>query len=163
MVIGERIAGDHTRIVRFRDDHLQRLGVDADARGRQAFFTAQVEVVIGNERFGQLFQRNIPAVQLVGEKFCQPLAHVVVFAVGGLRPIDADVLFEVAVELVERFQQCFILLAHAEVSQLHPFGRNVGVAVGDALVMPFDLGADMLQLTIDRLRLVAFACGLVGF
>ena len=31
MIVGERIAGDNACIVRFRDDHLQRLGVDADA------------------------------------------------------------------------------------------------------------------------------------
>ena len=35
--------------------------------------------------------------------------------VGGLRTIDADVLLEVAVELIERFQQRFVLLAHTEV------------------------------------------------
>lgn len=76
MVVGERVAGDHACVVRLRDDHLQRLGVDADARGRQPLFAAQVEVVIGNECFGQLFQRNIPATELVGEKLRQPLAHV---------------------------------------------------------------------------------------
>ena len=126
-------------------------------------FAAQVEVVIGNERFGQLFQRNIPATELVGEELRQPLAHVVVLAVGGLGTVYTDVLFEVAVEFVERFQQRFVLLAHAEVSQLHPLGRDVGIAVGDALVVPLDLGADMLQLAVDRLCLVALACGLVGF
>ena len=163
MVVGEGIAGDHARVVRFRDDHLQRLGVDADARRRQPLLAAQIEVVVGDERFGQLFQRNIPAMQLVGEKLRQPLAHVVVLAVGGLRAVDADMLLEVAVELVERLQQRFVLLAHAEVSQFHPLGRDVGVAVGDALVVPLDLGADVLQLAVDRLCLVALACGLVGF
>ena len=59
MVVGERIAGNHTCIVRFRDDHLQRFGVDANARGCQTLLTAQIEVVVGNESFGQLFQRNI--------------------------------------------------------------------------------------------------------
>ena len=72
-------------------------------------------------------------------------------------------LFEVAVEFVECFQQRFVLLAHTEVGQFHPFGRNVSVAVGDALVVSLDLGADMLQLAVDRLCLVALACGLVGF
>ena len=163
VVIGERIAGDHACVVRFRDDHLQWLGVDADARGRQAFLSAQIEVVVGDERFGQLFQRNILAMQFLAKELRQSFAHVVVFAIGGLRPVYADMLFEIAIELVERFQQCFILFAHAEVSQLYALGRNVGVAVGDALVMPLDLSADMLQLTVDRLRLVAFACGFVGF
>lgn len=115
VIVGERVAGDHACVVRLRNDHLQWLGVDADARGSQSLFAAQVEVVIGNERFGQLFQRNIPATELVGEELRQPLAHVVVLAVGGLRTIDTDVLLEVAVELIERFQQRFVLLAHTEV------------------------------------------------
>ena len=28
MIVDERIAGDHARVVGFRDDHLQRLSVD---------------------------------------------------------------------------------------------------------------------------------------
>lgn len=39
-------------------------------------------------------------MQFLGKKLGQPLAHVVVFAVSGLRPIYADVLFEIAVEFV---------------------------------------------------------------
>ena len=64
------------------------------------FLTPQIKVIVGNESFGQLFQRNILPMQFLGKKLGQPLAHVVVFAVSGLRPIYADVLFEIAVEFV---------------------------------------------------------------
>lgn len=37
-----------------------------------------------------------------------------------IAPVYTDVLFAIAVELVEGFQQGFILLAHAEVGRLHP-------------------------------------------
>lgn len=162
MIVGERIAGDYACVVCFGNDHLHRFGVDADAGGCQPFLTAQVKVVVGNKCFGQLFQRNIFAMQFLGKELRQPLADIVVLAVGGLRPVYADVLFEVAVEFVERFQQRFVFLAHTEVGLLHPLSRDVGVAVGDALVVPLDLGADMFQLTIDRLCFVALSDGLVG-
>ena len=102
-------------------------------------------------------------MQLLGKELRQPLAHVVVLAVGGLRTVYADMLFEVAVELVECLQQRFVLLAHAEVGQLHPLGRDVGVAVGDTLEMTFNLRADMFQLAVDLLRFMALARSLVGF
>ncbi len=101
-------------------------------------------------------------MQLLGKELRQPLTHVVIFTIGGLRPIHTDMLFEVAVELVERLQQRFVLFAHAEIGQFHALGRNVGVAVGNTLVIAFELCADMLQLAIDRLCLVAFAWALLA-
>ena len=40
-------------------------------------------------------------MQLLAKELRQPLAYMVVFAVGGLCPIYADILFEVAVEFIE--------------------------------------------------------------
>ena len=59
MIVGKGIPGDNAGVVGFRHDHLQRFGVDANTRGCQTLLTVQIEVVVGNESFGQLFQRNI--------------------------------------------------------------------------------------------------------
>ena len=68
VIFRERIAQDKPGVVGFRYDHLQWLGVDADTRGSKTLLASQIKVVIGNESFGQLFQRNILTMQFLGKK-----------------------------------------------------------------------------------------------
>ena len=140
MIVGKGMPGDNTGIVSFRNDHLQRFGIDTDARRGQSFLAAQVKIIVGNEGFGQFFQGNIFSVQFVGEELCQPFAYVIIFTVSGLCPVYADVLFEIAFELVESLQQGFILFTHAEVGGFYPLSRNVGISVGDMQVVVEQLG-----------------------
>ena len=59
MIVGKGIPGDNAGVVGFRHDHLQWLGVDTNTRGSKPLLTSQIKIIIGNESFGQLFQRNI--------------------------------------------------------------------------------------------------------
>lgn len=68
MIVGKGIPGDNAGVVGFRHDHFQRLCVDADARRGKPFLTPQIKVIVGNESFGQLFQRNILPMQFLGKE-----------------------------------------------------------------------------------------------
>ena len=82
---------------------------------------------------------------------------------GAFRAIYADTFEKIIRVMFENIYKSPVLFAHTQIGVLDLFGRNVGIVVANRLIVFADLNTDIIQMTIDALRLDAFAFGSAPF
>lgn len=146
-----------TVIPRYRNDVFQYNHIAPYRIGAAFLHRAQEILEVVDEREVQLFEGNILTLVCMGQELPNMLADGYVSLESPFGSAVSDFLCKLSIVLLKEFQQGFLLNTDAEIDIFQLGGCNIPIRLHQFLVAAVYLHPNLVNCTVDFLRLGTFA------